>query len=256
MVIKEYFARRKAKKEAQQEMQRERYTYSPEKMEQLQIAKATAGRQERFEREKRQFEQQQMKKAYERSSAGRLSKYQQKMLASKSLRKPVSVQTSQAVAGIAGRRIPLKYQGKKGYAGYNNRMMAMQQQQNIARMMAKNPQMAQYYAQTGQVPEQAYQQTQNPQLQANRQTISPPPIQQYPPKINTQESSGVQMVGNWDMLKWRMPDMRSPEPNTPMKVFQVDSPVTNPQGDWYTEPDFFTGRQVLKRRNTGGFGLW
>jgi hypothetical protein len=57
------------------------------------------------------------------------------------------------------------------------------------------------------------------------------------------------------MLKMGMGRNQNQQPiniNKGMEVFNVQSPVTNPQGDWYTEPDFITGRQVLRRRISEG----
>lgn len=189
--------------------------------------------------------------------------------------RPPSIRVAQRLAEFAGQRLPVKYQGKKGYAGrgrprgasgkyiipgkgavgvyeyrkwarYQRRLASMTQQQQLAQMMARNPQLARYYAQTGQLPPQV----QQPQIMAQ-------PIDNQPPHQIQTAQSGPALVGSWDLLKLKMPSFQNPAvPNSPMNVFRAESPVTNPGGEYYTEPDFMTGRQVLKRRNLGGFGLW
>ena len=56
----------------------------------------------------------------------------------------------------------------------------------------------------------------------------------------------------WELLTLKMPGVGQSaplaNPNKMLSVFNVQSPVTNPQGEYYTQSDGFTGRQVLRRR--------
>lgn len=301
--IKRKYQEGKAKKQAKQQAEQERYTYSPERAEQLKTAKAMYRRQQEFEKEKMAFEAQMRRQAYEKSITGRVGK-KFRQITTKQIpyqkegkiyyrtelrgRAPVSVGTSQAIARAVGQRLPSRYQGKKGYRGrgrprgpsgryiipgkgsvgvyeyrkwlrYQKRMAIMQQQAQMSQMMAKNPRLARYYAETGQLPQPAQEMPQRMPIQRQGQATITKPMS-YPAQINTQESAGVSMVGGWDLMRMKMPSFnlneQSPETNIPMKVFQVDSPVTNPQGDYYTEPDFITGKQILKRRMGDMFPAW
>lgn len=185
-------------------------------------------------------------------------------------RQPIPARYAQAIAGAVGKRL-IKSTGKKyGRAGrprglsgryiipgkgavgvyeyrkwnnYQRRLRYMQQQQTISEQMRRNPQLMAYYQQTGEIPQQVIEQAQNTQLQAQQQII-PPPISQYPPQ---QQSQGLSLMGGWEMMKIGMGFGRQQNNPQPINVFNVESPVTNPQGDWYTQADM-AGRQVLKRR--------
>lgn len=186
-------------------------------------------------------------------------------------------------SGSAVRRSPSgnKYQGKKGYMGrgrpkgpsgkyiipgkgavsvfewrkwarYQRRMQEMQQQQRIAEMMQKNPQAAVEYQQNAQNTQLQPQGSQIIRQQVHRPYPNQPvyPVQRQP----VQTSTGLQMVGSWDLLKTSMNTQNVPA--RPIDVFNVEKPVTNPGGEYYTEPDFFSGKQVLRRRPTDRFNLW
>jgi len=139
------------------------------------------------------------------------------------------------------------YQWRR-WARQERAMQRMRLAQQLAQMPQRYPQ-RQYYPQE-QYPQQTPQQTpqQYPLPQAPRQQIIAPPIQNYPP-----ETQGVGLTNGWDLLKIGSPSFQpsAPPPINPFKgakIFNSELPVTNPQGDYYTEPDLFTGRQILKRR--------
>jgi len=122
------------------------------------------------------------------------------------------------------------------------------QRMRLAQQMAQYQNYPQRYAQ-----QQRYQQMpQQYPSQAPRQQIMPQPIQNYPQQ-RPPETQGVSLMNGWDLLKIGSPSFQpSPppaiNPNKGAQIFNSELPITNPRGDYYTEPDLFTGRQILKRR--------
>lgn len=147
-------------------------------------------------------------------------------------------QKSQSKKGYAGRGRPRGPTGKyiSPYTGkpigvyeyrreisQYNQMQKMKAQQQYA-------QAYQEYQENGQVPVQ-YRQVQVVQAQAQAQ---PQP---------TPQPQGINLTGGFDLLNVGM----NKTVNAPTKsVWDVDTPMDN--GDYYTEPDFLSGKQVLRRR--------
>lgn len=230
-------------------------------------------KQARFERNEgkrvlREYRQEDLRQSTVGRIASRIAQSQQ--YANQPRRLATQERVSQISREVTGRGLPTKYQGKKGYAGrgrprgpsgtyiipgkgavgvyewrkwarQQRRLQQLQQTQQLSEQLAQNPN-----AYQGRI---KYAQPQPPAQQISQpRQISQPLLQ-----------PGITLAGGWDLLKVGTPGQQQPKINlnNGMKVFQVQSPVTNPQGDWYTQPDFLTGRQVLRRRGMeGGFGLW
>jgi len=148
------------------------------------------------------------------------------------------------------------------YLSYQKRLNAIQQQQRMAQLMRRySPQQIQQMQMQQQVQQQQQMQPQQVQFTSSQ----PQQFQQQPqfqPQVQPplQQPTGLSLNSGWELLKVGMPNTSpTPQPqfqsqtspinlNKGLTMFQVEQPVTNPQGDWYTQPDLFTGRQVLRRR--------
>ena len=81
------------------------------------------------------------------------------------------------------------------------------------------------------------------------------PPSQYPQPQQPQPQQ-LGLMSGWDLFKIKLPSASNPNPNNSNKInfmkgaeiFNSELPVTNPYGEYYTEPDLFTGHQILKRR--------
>ena len=71
--------------------------------------------------------------------------------------------------------------------------------------------------------------------------------------------------GDFNALKIKMPNLAAPlsqgtqvQPINPFnkQFFPVQKPVTNPQGDWYTTADGFSGKMILRRRTREFNNQW
>lgn len=172
------------------------------------------------------------------------------------LKRNANYQQRSAIGREFGVRVPKQgYQGKKGYAGrgrprgpsgkyyvpgkgavgvYEFRKFIAQQR--LAQKMQQS---------------QAYKQYPN-QQQYQEQPNYPPQVPRYPPVQPSQpfqqqpiqeKPQGVNLTGGFELLKVSM----NGNNNAPVKsVWDVDTPQD--YGDYYTEPDFLSGKQVLSRR--------
>jgi hypothetical protein len=142
------------------------------------------------------------------------------------------------------------------WARYQNRMRIMQRQQEIAQVAKSNPQLAQQMAEN---PQFDTRQANMPQQQYNQEqrAYSQPMPQQNNPYTFGQasQSQGLPMMGSMNLLSMKMNQgvVQAPvnsvgDPN--------QTPITNPSGDYYTEPDFFSGKQVLRRRSSDRLFKW
>ena len=208
-----------------------------------------------------------------RSSSGRVYQASRRGIAPR--KSYVTARTAVAVAQQFGQRLPLKvgstgnrrvgrHRGPSGryfvpgkgavgvyewrrWARSQKAMQNMMQQQRMAQLMQKG--YPQEQAQQIAIQSQQQQIQQNMPQMASQEALQPQqiaqPIQNYP-------SQGLNLMGGWDMLRIGMPSQQANiRPVNMMKgaqIFNVETPVTNRDGEYYTEPDFFTGRQVLKRR--------
>lgn len=148
------------------------------------------------------------------------------------------------------------YGGVFGYRKFIARQKAMQvlrQQQMMQQIREKNPQLA-YQIETGQVP--MPQQTQQmPQIQ---QQMPPQPQVQQQPYQNSQprEFNALNVPNTLAGASLNNP---APRPSNPLQFnlgFPMERPITNPGGEWFTETDWMTGKQVLRRRNGDKMFQW
>lgn len=129
------------------------------------------------------------------------------------------------------------------YQRYRQRMLAMQIQQqnpelnlNEARAALRQVQPTQTY-----IPQQPIQQPQ----QMYQQTVPVQIVQQRP------------IDDGWGLLRVKSPfsNMAPARPVNP--IANAQAPIGNRNTAYYSEPDFISGKQVMKQRpNMGGFGLW
>jgi len=140
------------------------------------------------------------------------------------------------------RLLAAKLQSQSPGLSYNEARQALKQ------TMPSNPQFQQ---QTRQIPQQVEQM--QPQAQQYPQQAYPQP-QQMP--MQQPVSDG------WDLLRVRSPltlgtGTQIQRPVEPVMGVNAQAPIGNKFTSYYSEPDFLTGRQVMRTRpNAGGFGLW
>ena len=200
---------------------------------------------------------------------------------------PHRMLVTQRIASVSGTRVPYQgsyYQGKTGkigrgrpkgsfegkYAAYGGvfgyrafmrkqrQLAALKQQGQGQRMVQQNPQLAyqmevqrRYAESMGQVPPQA-QMPQNPQLQAQQQQFTQPSGQVVSPQ-------NFEQVGSFNAFKVNMlnePAHGTPNPFEVKLGFPTERPVANPTGDYYTEYDWLSGQQVVKRRVQDNMWQW
>lgn len=192
---------------------------------------------------------------------------------------PQKMLIMQRIAQVGGTRVPYQgiyYQGKTGkigrgrpkgsyegkYAAYGGvfgyrkfmakqrTMQALRQQQMMQNIRQKNPQYA-YAIETGQAPMPQVQQ-QAPQIQ--QQMVQQQQMPQQPIQTPAQDFNAFKVPNPFAS------NQPLPQPTNPFMTnnlnFPTEKPVTNAQGDWYTESDGFTGRQVLRRRNQDNMFQW
>jgi hypothetical protein len=139
------------------------------------------------------------------------------------------------------RLLAAKLQAQSPGLSYNEARQALKQ------TMPSNPQFQQ---QVRQIP----QQVQQMQPQAQEQ------VQQYPQQQYPQMQRPVS--DGWDLLRVRSPltlgtGSQMQRPVEPVLGINAQAPIGNKFTNYYSEPDFLSGRQVMRTRpNAGGFGLW
>ena len=188
---------------------------------------------------------------------------------------------TQAIASAGGVSVPYSSRGQnKGYGrrgrpkgAYDGRYAAyggvygyrkaLAQQRRLALLKAQQ-EMGQAMQQQGQVPNQYNQAppmpmqrpaTQQIPFQANQQSSVPMP-QQPNPQLQ-QSQTGVSL---WDNSFMKLDTGQSNIQKTPggsmWGAFNPETPSGEPGGDYYTEPDFFSGKQVLRRRSGDKLFKW
>jgi hypothetical protein len=136
--------------------------------------------------------------------------------------------------------------GYRKYLAQQNRMRLLQAQAQMQKTM-QNPQATQMYQQMAQ----------NPSIQPYRQQITPQSTQMpmQPQQVQPQPS-GLKL---WDsnFMKMDTGQSNAPQKTNPMQeAFNPETPAGTPEGDYYTEPDFFSGKQVLRRRSGDKLFKW
>jgi hypothetical protein len=138
------------------------------------------------------------------------------------------------------RLLAAKLQAQSPGLSYNEARQALKQ------TMPSNPQFQQ---QARQIPQQVQ------QMQ--------PQAQQYPQQAYPQPQQMQQPVSDgWDLLRVRSPltlgtGTQMQRPVEPVMGVNAQGPIGNKFTNYFSEPDFLSGRQVMRTRpNAGGFGLW
>lgn len=146
---------------------------------------------------------------------------------------------------IPGRGPSSVFEWRK-YQRYRQRLAAMELQQ-------QNPDLTYQEARSSlqQIPQQI---TNQVPVQSGYQVATPQPS---PPQIIPRQT----IDDGWGLLRVKSPiSMTSPMVSQARPVgigINAQQPVGNKYTDFYSEPDFISGQQVMKRRsNIGGFGLW
>jgi hypothetical protein len=130
-----------------------------------------------------------------------------------------------------------------------------QQRLLAIKMQTQNPELnyVQAIQTVRRIPTQQIQQmNQNPQQQQiMQQQVQEQQIQQQYSQPAVQQDDG------WGLLRIKSP-LTMTAPNTPVNpIANAQAPVGNKYTSYYSEPDFLSGKQVMKQRpNIGGFGLW
>ncbi len=187
-------------------------------------------------------------------------------------RQRVPSRVAQAIAQAGGSRIP----GSSGNKGYGSRgrprgpsgryiipgvgavgVYEWRKWYRKQRAMA-NLQQGQQIAQQGYKDYSAQPSYASPsQLQPQQSTIYQQPIQSLPPAQPRpmQQSAGVSLWDN-SFMKLDSGKSNNVQGGAMMKSFNPETPVGNPKGDYYTEPDFFSGKQVLRQRSQDKLFKW
>jgi hypothetical protein len=185
----------------------------------------------------------------------------QRVVSSAQARKRPTYNQAQVVGKQFGVRVPKQgYQGKKGYAGRGRprgpsgryiipgkgavgvyEYRKFRAQQRLAQRMQADKISKQSY---GPMPQQY---PNDPQMQQQIQQQVQQQMQQQPqyqqPQYVEQQPQGLSLTGGFELLNVNM----NKNLNAPKKsVWDVETPQD--YGDYYTEPDFISGKQVLRRR--------
>lgn len=117
-----------------------------------------------------------------------------------------------------------------------------------------------------QSPELSYPEARAALQQVQRQIPQPQPQVQQMPQVQTPMSPMSPQVMNqpssyddgWNLLRIKSPLSMIGNRVTPVDpIANTQAPIGNKYTAYYSEPDFISGKQVMKQRpNVGGFGLW
>ena len=107
--------------------------------------------------------------------------------------------------------------------------------------------------------QQLSQEQQNPhgrQLNAPRpQGMPPQQVISHPEPQQTQPSTGISLWDN-SFMKLDTGQSNIQKSNVMMAAFNPETPSGEKEGDYYTEPDFFSGKQVMRRRSGDRLFKW
>lgn len=129
--------------------------------------------------------------------------------------------------------------GYRKYQSYQRRLAIMKAREQMKQSMQQQGRMSQQYTQQ---PQQAQYQEEMPQQ------VQQQPVQQPQPKPKT----GVSL---WDNSFMKL-DSGQGAPVEKIDAFNPQTPMGDKDGDFYTEPDFFSGKQVLRRRSQDKLFKW
>jgi len=146
----------------------------------------------------------------------------------------------------------------------HRKWLRSQQRLLAAKMQAQNPGLN-YNEAIQQARRIPIQQTQNQPIQISQpqQIIQQQPLQQAQIQQQPQQfQQSQQFDDGWGLLRIKSPfsnmNANNGQAAAPVDpISNAQRPVGNQHTSYYSEPDFFSGKQVMKQRpNVGGFGLW
>lgn len=180
----------------------------------------------------------------------------------------ISPERAQAIARFAGVRIPSKSkvnrgvnQGKKGrpIGTFDQRYARFGGVYGYRKWLSEQRALRRLQQQSQGTPQYQQEQYQPQQMNVPQPMNVPEPFPRPYPKRPTPPPQNpiMQTYGeSMNVLKIKMNDLRGQPQNKMNSVFNPEVPMGDSRGDYYTVPDFFSGRQILKRRTHDNLFKW